>query len=236
MMLKQGIFMLHCAMKWFLTTGRRPLPIVAAIELNGVRVRIDDVAKEVHATVSTSKLRYKELRRILLRLPKYMELKSRLRPKDKGGNFEEPGFSFGDVLSECLRKEVEYTSEDFGADKDYDSKYFEIEDRKGNTSCSFDDRDEDWGKKEIIVLEHVKTGGVGNQNRQKMLLLKQVLEKDVGFDVMPPSFVTGCLLVYDRRKQKIAAANVRIEKIMHPSTTSLSNCHDQCCPEDAQDG
>ncbi|KAK6932671.1 hypothetical protein RJ641_002295 [Dillenia turbinata] len=297
MMLKQGIFMLHCAMKWFLTTGRRPLPMVAAIlafvaELNGVRVRIDDVAKEVHATVSTSKLRYKELLENLVKVAQglpwgknlnfnnivanaplviqYMEMKSRLKPNEKGGSLEELAFDFGDVVSECLRKEVEYTSEDYGADKDYDSKYFEIKDRKGDPNCSFDDGDGDGGKLKISqeflsriysefkneaarvnpIVEIGENGRrkprdydiracedwwSGKSELTKKLLLKQVLEKDVGFDAMPPSFVTGCL-AYDRRKQKIAAAKVRIEKIMYPSTTDLSNCHDLRCPKDVQNG
>ncbi|XP_028754267.1 plant-specific TFIIB-related protein PTF2-like [Neltuma alba] len=65
-MRKQGIFLLQCAMKWFLSTGRKPLPLVVAVlvlvaELNQVEIGISELAKEVHAVVSTCKTRYKEL-------------------------------------------------------------------------------------------------------------------------------------------------------------------------------
>lgn len=65
-MLKQGVFLIQCSMKWYLTTGRRPVPIVAAIlvfvaELNQVKVKIEEVAKELHVTLRTCKMRYKEL-------------------------------------------------------------------------------------------------------------------------------------------------------------------------------
>lgn len=73
-MRKQGIFLVQCAVKWFLTTGRRPLPVVVAVlvlvaELNGVEgVKIEEVAREVHVAVSTCRLRYKELLEVIAKV------------------------------------------------------------------------------------------------------------------------------------------------------------------------
>ncbi|KAA8519671.1 hypothetical protein F0562_013884 [Nyssa sinensis] len=76
-MLKQWIFIVHCLVKWFLT--RRPLPVVAAVlvfvaQLNQVEVRIEDVAKELHVAVSTSRLRYKELLESLVKVAQVLPL------------------------------------------------------------------------------------------------------------------------------------------------------------------
>lgn len=57
-MRQQGVFLLNCMVKWILTTARRPIPLVAAVmvfvvELNGVSLKIEDVAKEVHCVLGT---------------------------------------------------------------------------------------------------------------------------------------------------------------------------------------
>lgn len=63
----QGKFLLHCATKWSLSTGRHPRPLLAAVatlaaQANGVAsVSVDDFAAEMGAVVSTSRTRYKEL-------------------------------------------------------------------------------------------------------------------------------------------------------------------------------
>ncbi|KAF2305311.1 hypothetical protein GH714_003637 [Hevea brasiliensis] len=73
-MQEQGVFLIQCAIKWFLSTGRRPSPIVAAVlvlvaELNGVEgLKIEEVAREVHAAVSTCRLRYRELLEVLVKV------------------------------------------------------------------------------------------------------------------------------------------------------------------------
>ncbi|XVF81684.1 hypothetical protein PTKIN_Ptkin15bG0175100 [Pterospermum kingtungense] len=153
-MRKQGIFLVNCAIKWFLTTGRRPLPVVAAVmvfvaELNEVEgLKIDDVAKNVHSAVSTCKLRYKELLEALVKvaqvLPwgkdvsvknvvryapfviRYMEIKSMEAPGE-GERVE--NFDLDDVVTECLQKVAVY-----GDDENYiegDSQYFEV--RRGRS-------------------------------------------------------------------------------------------------------
>lgn len=63
----QGKFLLDCATKWSLSTGRHPLPLVTAAatlaaQANGVTtISVDDFAAEMGAVVSTSWVRYKEL-------------------------------------------------------------------------------------------------------------------------------------------------------------------------------
>ncbi|KAJ0981891.1 hypothetical protein J5N97_010146 [Dioscorea zingiberensis] len=58
----QGRFLIQCTTKWFLSTGRQPLPLVAAVasfvsEINNIEASISDIANEIHAGVSTSKHR-----------------------------------------------------------------------------------------------------------------------------------------------------------------------------------
>ncbi|KAH9604716.1 hypothetical protein KSS87_004210 [Heliosperma pusillum] len=74
-MVKQGNFVVHCCIKWWLTTGRRPGPVAVAVlffvaELNGFKMRIEEVAKEVNVGIATCKLRYKELREALVEVAK----------------------------------------------------------------------------------------------------------------------------------------------------------------------
>ncbi|KAJ1269329.1 hypothetical protein BS78_07G203500 [Paspalum vaginatum] len=60
-------FLLRCASKWSLTTGRFPLPVIAALiafsaEVNGVTaLSVEDIARDISAGSRTSLLRYKEL-------------------------------------------------------------------------------------------------------------------------------------------------------------------------------
>eukprot|EP00268_Persea_americana_P001827 TRINITY_DN10549_c0_g2_i2.p1 TRINITY_DN10549_c0_g2~~TRINITY_DN10549_c0_g2_i2.p1 ORF type:complete len:292 (-),score=52.70 TRINITY_DN10549_c0_g2_i2:23-898(-) len=73
LMLKQGRFLLQCCVKWFLMTGRQPMPIIAAVslfvaEVNEVNVRIEDIAKEIYTGVNTGKMRYKELKETLIKV------------------------------------------------------------------------------------------------------------------------------------------------------------------------
>ncbi|KAK4768692.1 hypothetical protein SAY87_003833 [Trapa incisa] len=158
---KQGMFLIQCAVKWFITTGRRPMPMVVAVlifvaELNEIDVKIEDVAGEFHATVSTSKRRYKELLEALIdasrALPwgkdvtlknikknapfviQYMEMKSML--KMKGQNSEI--FDLDDVINECLRKVSHYEFDErvVGAS---DSQYFDVEQRNGSDRMRVND-------------------------------------------------------------------------------------------------
>ncbi|CAM6090713.1 unnamed protein product [Calypogeia fissa] len=70
-MKKQGTVLLDYAQQSFIATGRRPLPVVAAVlslvvEANKVIVGIDEVARELHAGIWATKKRYKECQAALI--------------------------------------------------------------------------------------------------------------------------------------------------------------------------
>ena len=127
-MRKQGVFFIQCAVQWFLTMGRKPLPVVGAVlvlvaELNEVDLRIEDLALEVHAAVSTCRSRYKELLELLVKVAQvlpwgkdvtvknvvrnapfaiqYMERKSTGKRGEKRKEVEEKdgGIDLGDAVS-----------------------------------------------------------------------------------------------------------------------------------------
>lgn len=284
-MRKQGIFLMQCAVKWFLTTGRKPLPMVAAVlvfvaELNGVRVKIDKVAKEVHAVVHTTKLRYNELLDLLVKvagkvLPwggdvtrknltknapfviQYMEKKamSKTGCKKRGRRMND----LEDVVSECLRKDIDYEM-DRDNMVDDDSRYFELVD-ESMFVAQIDDAEELKLSSECLSMIYTKflnevgrarsgergSGGAHRRKRKdfdlhdctewwngkselsKKLLLKQILEKDVGLETMPPSFVNGCK-VYERRRERIRAAKRRIDRIMLPSNADSGDATEDVQP------
>ncbi|KAL5575239.1 hypothetical protein UlMin_016938 [Ulmus minor] len=269
-MLKQGTFLMQCAVKWFLTTGRRPLPMVAAVmvlvaELNQVKLKIENAAKEVHATVHTSKLRYKELLEALVKVAQalpwgkdvttknvvknahfviqYMEKKSMSKPADKRKDLEQLRFDLGDVVCECLSKVEEYGKEMIPVEDD--SGYFELDNASRYALLSVDKMEKFKLSPESLSVIYAKFSNEvkrfksaqgsdelhrrkrsdidldactewwnGKSELSKKLLLKQILEKDVGLDALPPSFVTSCL-VYEKRREKINAAKHRIDKIMN---------------------
>ncbi|XP_038691402.1 plant-specific TFIIB-related protein PTF2 isoform X2 [Tripterygium wilfordii] len=281
MMLKQGIFLIQCAVKWFLTTGRRPLPLVAAVlvflaEVNGIEgVKIESVAREVHAAVNTCRKRYKELLEALVKVAQalpwgkdvttknavknaqfiihHMELKSMEKPVEKSWNdVNGAGFDLEDVVNDCLRKDVEY-----GADVNYkenDTRYFELEDRSGSSRSSDGDVDTLKISHECLSMLYEKFSDEarcgksigesrkanerkrrrrrfelltcwdwwnGKSELSKKLLLKQILEKDVGMNALPPSFVQGCIAL-ERRREKIKAAKKRINRIMNLADADAS--------------
>jgi transcription factor IIIB subunit 2 len=65
--LAQARFLLRCASKWSLTTGRYPLPLIAALvtfsaEVNGVTpLSVEDIAHDISAGIRTTLRRYKEI-------------------------------------------------------------------------------------------------------------------------------------------------------------------------------
>ncbi|KAL3522468.1 hypothetical protein ACH5RR_015302 [Cinchona calisaya] len=59
----------------------------------------------------------------------------------------------------------------------------------------------------------------------KKILLKQILEKDVGLNANPPSFDRRCL-ENQRRRDKINAAKLRIQRVMHPSEAGCGDGND----------
>ncbi|XP_057799357.1 LOW QUALITY PROTEIN: plant-specific TFIIB-related protein PTF2 [Salvia miltiorrhiza] len=154
-MLQQGVFLVQCLIKWFVTTGRRPMPVVAAVlvfvaQLNQVdNVKIEDVAMELHVVTSTCRRRYKELlerlvevaqvlpwgkdvtvKNILRNAPsvmQYMEMKSCSR----GGGKQsiEQSFDVEGLVGDCLIKEIGYGYHSYNMEEGEDcssSKYFEL--------------------------------------------------------------------------------------------------------------
>ncbi|XP_050226047.1 plant-specific TFIIB-related protein PTF2 [Mercurialis annua] len=264
----QGVFLIQCMIKWCLTTGRQPSPIVAAVlvlvaELNGVEdVGIEDVARDLHAAVATCKLRYKELleklveiaqelpwgkditvKNVLKNAPfvlRYMEMKSMEKRGEERRNLDCGGFDLGEVISRCLRRDdLEHCVED-------DSRYFAVENASGLNEMVVDDVDRLQLSHECLSMVYDKflteggsgklaaeTGGLhskrskwdielfatdwwsGKSELSKKLFLKEILEKNVGVDPMPPSFVNGRVAV-EKRRAKIDAAKHRIGRIMHP--------------------
>ncbi|EPS69818.1 hypothetical protein M569_04947, partial [Genlisea aurea] len=259
--LQQGVFLLQCLIKWGVTTGRRPMPVVVSVvvfvgKLNGVDVKIEDVAQELHAGIYTCRQRYRELLVILVKvgqiLPwgkdvnmknimsnapfvmQYMERKSMMKGCDQR---QSPEFDMEELVGD-LRKE-NYAPEDRG------SIYFE--DVNSDETCCFDQSDRYKFSTESLsivyakFLDEVSSLKSGNDGRRicripnsrrkgfdvaewwqgrselsKKLQLKQILEKDVGFDPEPPSFEEGCSAT-ETRRGKINAAKLRIQRTLNPS-------------------
>ncbi|TXG47571.1 hypothetical protein EZV62_026865 [Acer yangbiense] len=282
-MRKQGIFMLNCAVKWFLSTGRRPMPVVVAVlvfvaEVNGVDVRIKDVAQETHCVVSTCRKRYSELLEALVKVAQalpwgkdvnvknilknamyvmsYMEMKSMEKRREVRDGLNCGGVDFGDVVSECFKKDVEHEIGRDGVESD--TRYFEMDDRSGSAITVAGEGDMIQLSHECLKMIYTKFSNeidgemlLGESGRErserfefqtcwkwwngksefsKKLFLKQLLEKDVGLDIMPPSFVKGCMN-NKRIRAKINSAKVRIGKIMHPSGTDTGDNDDVCLSE-----
>ncbi|KAK6124199.1 hypothetical protein DH2020_042035 [Rehmannia glutinosa] len=279
-MLQQGIFLMHCLIKWFVTTGRKPMPVVAAVlvfvgELNQVSVKMEDIAQELHVTLATCRRRYKELlerlvqvarvlpwgkdvtvKNILKNAPcviQYMEMKSLAKCSDKKQSFEPFECDIDGLVGDCLRKEIGYGF-DSCTIEDSSSNYFEL-DRSSNLDSDYPDKfqispeclsmiysnflDEVSLVKAEIGGENIrkrrKTFDLqactdwwkGKSDLSKKLFLKQILDKDVGLDVMPPSFDKACL-AKEKRREKIKAAKLRIQRIMHPEIANSSYRNDLC--------
>ncbi|RZC67683.1 hypothetical protein C5167_011362 [Papaver somniferum] len=279
-MVKQGTFLVQCLVKWFVTTGRQPNPIVAAImvfvaELNQVKVQIEDIAKEVHAGVNTSKRRHGELLQILVKvgqpLPwgknltvknvvnnapsilRYMELKSRVKPSEKSKNINNFRSEFEEIICGCLSKEMEFTED--GSYIGDDLQYYNVEDRSVTLSESVTDLDklkisqdclskiytkfsndgtspEAMAEKEEehprkrrkeLGLQSAQDWWRGNSELSEKLSLREVLEKNVGYNNLPPSFVAN-KIACQRRREKINAARFRIGETMgKPASSELKN-------------
>ncbi|XP_071736146.1 plant-specific TFIIB-related protein PTF2-like [Rutidosis leptorrhynchoides] len=258
---KQGVFLVQCMIKWYVTTGRRPVPVVVAVivfvcEVNDVEISMEDLASQLNVVVSTCKFRYKELlkrlvdvarenlpwgndvnvRNIMKNVPnviQYMEVKSMCNREKEEKSLEEIGVDLEMLVSDCLNQNGE------------DSTDWEIEDlEKLNVSSEclseiylkyLDDYSNMKGKTDTMKDVRSKRSDIlvdmpeywsGNSELSKKLFLDQILEKDVGLNVMPPSFIKGCLKT-KRIKEKIKAAKMRIEKIRRPST-DVNGFDDEC--------
>ncbi|KAG9447164.1 hypothetical protein H6P81_013292 [Aristolochia fimbriata] len=170
-MKKQGKFLLVCSVEWFLTTGRRPLPIVVAVlafvaDVNQVKVTIEDIAKDLYARTSTSKLRYKELKETFVKaaqgLPwgkdvnmnniihntpyilKCMEIKAKLKSSSQSKcskSLVQVDFSIKEALAECMQNQTAYIEDGYNSYREDDCRYFEVESRSRNESEGLDDVD-----------------------------------------------------------------------------------------------
>ncbi|GAB4831402.1 hypothetical protein Ancab_005413 [Ancistrocladus abbreviatus] len=135
LMIKQGNFMLQCAINWFLTIGRRLGPIRAAIlafvaELNGIKVKIEDIAVELSMVFHICKKRHNELLETLVKVAQklpcgkevnaknilknahfviqYMEMKSMAKTGVKMMGCKSGGLYLDDAIRKCFTREVEY--------------------------------------------------------------------------------------------------------------------------------
>ncbi|KAI3745651.1 hypothetical protein L6452_08054 [Arctium lappa] len=234
-MVKQGIFLLQCMIKWYVTTGWWPVPVVAVIvfvcELNDVEVSLEDLAIQLNVAVGTCKLRYKEILKRLVdvarvHLPwgnaiyvknimknapiviQYMEMKSMCKPAKQIKTLEEvTEFNQNEDL-ERLNVSPECLSTIY---LKYLDEYFNVK-----TSIErIDNKKREWTSKSDFYV-NTTDFWCGDSELSKKLFLDKILEKDVGLNAMPPSFVNGCLKT-QRRKEKIDAAKKQIEKIRLPS-------------------
>lgn len=257
---KQGIFLIQCTMKWFLSTGRKPLPLVVAVlvlvaELNQVEIGISELAKEVHAVVSTCKTRYKELleklvevaqvlpwgrditkKNIVKHAPsviKYLETKAMLKPGAKRKVLDRPEFNLADMVSECSRQLDENGHKTDSINLPSDSHCSISQNNINSTRPSTGDSNKMLYSPECLSMLYKKSSDTvdlqeecskwwnGKSEMSKKLLLKQLLEKDVGFETVPPSFISNCLKS-EKRRERISAAKVRIDRIMCPWNSHLA--------------
>ncbi|KAF9590387.1 hypothetical protein IFM89_034097 [Coptis chinensis] len=70
-------------------------------------------------------------------------------------------------------------------------------------------------RKKEVGIQVYKDWWSGMSDMSQKLFLEEILEKDVGFNGLPPSFVAG-ELACKRRREKINAAKQRIDEIMQP--------------------
>ncbi|KAI3470195.1 hypothetical protein Pfo_026865 [Paulownia fortunei] len=281
-MLQQGMFLVQCLIKWSVTTGRKPIPVVAAVlvfvgELNELHVTIEDMAKELHVAVATCRRRYKELLEVLVKVARvlpwgkdvtvknilknapfviqYMEMKSMTKCGGKRPSFEHVQCDMEGLVGDCLSKEIGYGFDSYTME-DYSSQYFEV-DHLSNSNSDYPDKFQISPESLTLIYANVldeislvkATAEIGLENRRKRpktfdlqactdwwkgksdlskkLLLKQILEKDVGLDAMPPSFDKACS-AKEQRREKIKAAKLRIQRIMHPRIAGSGYIKDFC--------
>ncbi|KAM0048920.1 putative transcription factor TFIIB, Cyclin-like superfamily [Helianthus debilis subsp. tardiflorus] len=184
-MVKQGIFLVQCMIKWYVTTGRRPVPVVVAVMVFVCEVNeVENVGVDLDCLVTSC-------------------LNQDFRQNESGG-WEIEDLETLKVSPECLSAIY--------------SKYLE---EYSNMKTSMKRVDDDMiGSEKYDFLVDTEYWS-GESALSKKLFLDKILEKDVGLNAMPPSFVNGCVKT-QRRKEKIKAAKIRIEKIRRPSMAAKS--------------
>lgn len=164
--LKQGVFLVQCLVKWFVTTGRRPVQVVVAVlafvgQLNQVDVKIEDLASELNVAAVTCKLRYKELLERLVEVARalpwgkdvtvknvvkfapfviqYMEMKSMGNGRKEIKNSDSVGFEMGYFVSDCLQERSNNMIDSYRPNEEDDCSH-NIEQEQSH-SLNFDDLD-----------------------------------------------------------------------------------------------
>ncbi|CAA7387889.1 unnamed protein product [Spirodela intermedia] len=258
-MLNQGRFLLQCAVKWFLSTGRQPLPLVAAVtsfvaEVNGVAANLEEIADYIYARPATCKLRKRELLMTLVKVAKV------LLPWGEDVTAKNI-FHNAPLLLKCMERKSKDGALDLGQFgsgfqpiEDDVSRYLIIAAGDGlqpveemdKVKLSAECLSHAYGKASLLSKAVEPSGEsekslVRKRNREDMLRLcftsyggmssedlslEQILERDVGYDPPPPSFLAG-LEARQRRKEKIAAAKHRIRKAIRPSSDNSGRmqCH-----------
>ncbi|XP_020249456.1 plant-specific TFIIB-related protein PTF2 [Asparagus officinalis] len=262
-LIAMGRFLIQCMTKWFLMTGRRPLPTVATVvalttEVNGVGVEIEEIAKEIYAVTSTCRMRHRELKETLLKvaaallpwgkdvnlknlvhnmpvLVRLMESKARSVKRNSGvcEGFE---FKLDEYLTVYSNAEEEEGSEYFravceGGSSGEEFHNVEISGERlvnayNNVLAKIDEVRDAGGLDNEQAVKRRKTrreledqgswdSWEGRWDLGKKLSLQEVLERDVGFDALPPSFING-IESREKRKLKIEAAKRRINRTVDP--------------------
>ncbi|CAM8985862.1 unnamed protein product [Rhodiola kirilowii] len=286
-MRKQGVFVLQCAVKWFLTTGRQPMPMVVAVlffvvKLNKVNLKIDVLAKDLKANVMTCRKRYKELLETLVKVAQalpwgkdinvknimtnahfviqYMEMKAMSKPGEMRSFLEGMRLDMGELVNECLKKEPVYDL--YETNEEYDSKYYEVGDKSEvKQLCAAANEESKIPHESLAVIyknflnnvAEAKSMGekgdngvkrkrnydtmdstewwTGESELSEKLMLDTTLDLDIGWDdALPPSYVTGCE-VYEKRREKIRAAKLRIERVRNPSKAVSNESQPLCIPD-----
>uniref|UniRef100_A0A0E0IF09 TFIIB-type domain-containing protein n=1 Tax=Oryza nivara TaxID=4536 RepID=A0A0E0IF09_ORYNI len=264
--LSQSRFLLRCASKWSLTTGRFPLPLIAALvafaaEANGVTsITVEDIARDISARLHTSLRRYKELvdalvrvarellpwgadvnaKNLLLNAPvllRLMEMRSQSDPSEQFLESFAPDIAgivqacsaVDDDESKYLQVAPQLASDDLDSNNS-GQEGKELENLKISEECLSSAYQN--VLKRLAQLQRLGQVGKGaNRKRQRIgglelepcidslddgwtkdMVLEDVVNIDVGFDVPPPSFAAGMKL-QKKRRARIEAAKCRIDAI-----------------------
>ncbi|CAA6653587.1 unnamed protein product [Spirodela intermedia] len=184
-------------------------PLVAAVtsfvaEVNGVAANLEEIADYIYARPATCKLRKRELLMTLVKVAKVL-LPWGEDVTAKNIFHNAPYFK---LSAECLSHAYEKAS--------LLSKAVEPSGESEKSLVRKRNRED------MLRLCFTSYGGISSED----LSLEQILERDVGYDPPPPSFLAG-LEARQRRKEKIAAAKHRIRKAIRPSSDNSGRmqCH-----------
>ncbi|EEE69058.1 hypothetical protein OsJ_28063 [Oryza sativa Japonica Group] len=254
------------ALAWSLTTGRFPLPLIAALvafaaEANGVTsITVEDIARDISARLHTSLRRYKELvdalvrvarellpwgadvnaKNLLLNAPvllRLMEMRSQSDPSEQFLESFAPDIAgivqacsaVDDDESKYLQVAPQLASDDLDSNNS-GQEGKELENFKISEECLSSAYQN--VLKRLAQLQRLGQVGKGaNRKRQRIgglelepcidslddgwtkdMVLEDVVNIDVGFDVPPPSFAAGMKL-QKKRRARIEAAKCRIDAI-----------------------